>query len=54
MKLTYLGQMCYLIECGDLKIVTDPYLSDSVDSKDSHRELPRRQPHSASFCPTLL
>lgn len=40
MKLTYLGQMCYLIECGDLKIVTDPYLSDSVDSKDSHRNYP--------------
>ena len=40
MKLTYLGQMCYLIECDDLKIVTDPYLSDSVDSKDSHRNYP--------------
>ena len=36
-KITYLGQMCFLIECGDCKIVTDPYLSDSVDGPDSHR-----------------
>ena len=30
MKYTYLGQAGFLIESGDVKIVVDPYLSDSV------------------------
>ncbi len=34
MKCTYLGQCCFLIECGTTRIVTDPYLSDSVDKGD--------------------
>jgi len=40
MKITYLGQMCYLIEAGSLKLVTDPYLSSSVDRPDSPRKYP--------------
>ncbi len=31
MKITYLGQMCYRIETDTISIVTDPYLSSSVD-----------------------
>ncbi|MBQ8551327.1 MAG: MBL fold metallo-hydrolase [Clostridia bacterium] len=34
MKITYIGQMCYLIEAGGMRIVTDPYLSYAVDNKD--------------------
>ncbi len=37
MKFTYLGQMCALIECGPIRIVTDPYLSHSVDRPGSTR-----------------
>ena len=37
LKITYLGQMCYLIECGTVRIVTDPYLSHSVDRPGSTR-----------------
>ncbi|MBQ2706670.1 MAG: MBL fold metallo-hydrolase [Clostridia bacterium] len=40
MKITYLGQMCYLIECGGIRIVTDPYLSNSVDRPGSTRKYP--------------
>lgn len=40
MKITYLGQMCCLLECGGLRIVTDPYLSDSVDSIGNTRNYP--------------
>lgn len=40
MKITYLGQMCYLIEADGLTIVTDPYLSDSVDRPGSKRKYP--------------
>lgn len=40
MKITYLGQMCYLIETSDTRIVTDPYLSASVDGPDSKRKYP--------------
>ncbi len=40
MKITYLGQMCYSIEADGLTIVTDPYLSDSVDRPDSKRKYP--------------
>jgi len=40
MKFTYLGQMCCLIETAGLKIVTDPYLSDSVDGPNSKRKYP--------------
>ncbi len=40
MKITYLGQMCYLIECGSIRIVTDPYLSNSVDRPNSTRKYP--------------
>lgn len=32
MKITYLGQLCFLIEAGNMRIVTDPYLSYAVDS----------------------
>ncbi len=35
MKITYLGQMCYLIEADGMRIVTDPYLSNSCD-RDGH------------------
>ena len=38
MKITYFGQMCYLIESGEMKIVTDPYLSNSCDREDSVRK----------------
>ncbi len=40
MTITYLGQMCALIEADGLKIVTDPYLSDSVDHPGSTRNYP--------------
>ena len=30
MKYTFLGQAGFLIESGDVKIIVDPYLSDSV------------------------
>ncbi len=30
-QVTYLGQCCFLIETENLRIVTDPYLSSSVD-----------------------
>ncbi len=40
MKITYLGQMCFLIECGNMKIVTDPYLSDSIDNPSDKRKYP--------------
>ena len=40
MKITYLGQMCYLIECGGIRIVTDPYLSNSVDRPGSTHKYP--------------
>ncbi|MBQ8509101.1 MAG: MBL fold metallo-hydrolase [Clostridia bacterium] len=39
-KITYLGQMCYLIEHEGIKIVTDPYLSNSVDGPASKRKYP--------------
>ncbi len=38
MKITYLGQMCYLIETGGLKIVTDPYFSNTCDRDGSVRK----------------
>lgn len=31
MKLTFYGQCTFLIEAGDVRIVTDPYLTDSID-----------------------
>ncbi len=34
MKITYINQMCYLIEADGLRIVTDPYLSYAVDSAE--------------------
>ena len=40
MKITYLGQMCFQIDADGLRAVTDPYLSDSVDSPRSHRKYP--------------
>lgn len=40
MKITYLGQMCWLIETENLRIITDPYLSDSVDSPKNRRNYP--------------
>jgi len=40
MKFTYLGQLCSLIECGGMRIVTDPYLSNSVDRPGSARNYP--------------
>lgn len=40
MKITYLGQMCFKIETDGFVIVTDPYLSDSVDRPGSHRKYP--------------
>lgn len=39
-KITYLGQMCFLIETDNLRIVTDPYLSDSVDGPIGKRNYP--------------
>jgi L-ascorbate 6-phosphate lactonase len=39
-KITYIGQMCYLIESEGIRIVTDPYLSDSVDRENSRRKYP--------------
>ena len=38
MKITYIGQMCYLIEAGGMRIVTDPYLSYAVDSPSIARK----------------
>lgn len=40
MKLTYINQMCYLIEAAGMRIVTDPYLSYAVDESngDAHRK----------------
>lgn len=35
MQITYLGQCCFLIEAEGVRVVTDPYLSHSVD-----RDLP--------------
>ncbi len=37
MKITYYGQMTYLIETDGIKIVTDPYLSNSADCKHGVR-----------------
>ncbi len=31
LKITYLGQCCFLLEAEGVRIVTDPYLSDLVD-----------------------
>ena len=38
--ITYLGQMCCLIETPTIRVVTDPYLSDSVDGPLGHRKYP--------------
>lgn len=39
-KITYIGQMTYLIECGGLRIVTDPYLSTTADRPGCGRNYP--------------
>ena len=38
MKITYLGQLCYLIEADGMRIVTDPYLSNSCDREGNVRK----------------
>ena len=42
MKITWLGQAGLLLEASDIKIMIDPYLSDSVGEKDArkHRRVP--------------
>ncbi len=39
-RITYLGQMCYLIECGGMKVITDPYLSNAIDHPGNTRKYP--------------
>lgn len=50
MKITYLGQMCCAIETDGLTIVTDPYLSDSVDKP---MESVRKYPAPTTLCELL-
>ena len=40
MKLTYLGQCGFVISAGGVNVVTDPYLSDIVDSKHYSEKTP--------------
>ena len=47
MKITYLGQCGFLIEDGDARIVTDPYLSDSVDRNHYTEETPWKRLYPA-------
>lgn len=47
MKVTWLGQAGLLFEEDDLKIVIDPYLSDSVEKIEPHNK--RRVPVEAKF-----
>lgn len=47
MKVTYLGQAGLLMECKGLKIMVDPYLSDSVGIADPQKH--RRQPVEERF-----
>jgi hypothetical protein len=39
MKITYLGQAGLLFETKNLKIIVDPYLSDSVENLDKNGDL---------------
>lgn len=55
MKITWLGQAGLLIEAGGLKIIIDPYLSDSVAKVETKNK--RRKPVDESFlkiCPDVL
>ena len=47
MRITYLGQCGFLLEDGDLRIVTDPYLSDSVDRNHYSKETPWKRLYPA-------
>lgn len=50
MKITFFGQCTFLIEAGGVRIVTDPYLTDSID-----RNQPEGSPwHRAFPAPTTL
>lgn len=47
MRITYLGQCGFLLEDGNLRIVTDPYLSDSVDRNHYSKETPWKRLYPA-------
>lgn len=47
MKVTWLGQAGLLFETGGIKIICDPYLSDSVEKKEPHNK--RRVPVDKRF-----
>lgn len=47
MKITYLGQCGFLIEDEEVRIVTDPYLSDSVDKNHYTCDTPWRRLYPA-------
>lgn len=47
MRITYLGQCGFLLEDGDLRIVTDPYLSDFVDRNHYLKETPWKRLYPA-------
>ncbi len=47
MKITWLGQAGLLFETGNVKIIIDPYLSDSVEKIEPHNK--RRVPVDAKF-----
>ena len=46
-KVTYLGQCGFLLECNGIRIVTDPYLSDYVDRNFYTEETPWKRLYPA-------
>ena len=47
MKITYLGQAGFLFETEEIKIMLDPYLSNSVEKIEPHNK--RRVPVDERF-----
>lgn len=52
--LTWLGQAGFLIEAGELRIVIDPYLSDSLAVKYAGKKFPHRRMAPVPVEPSLL